>query len=114
MRISLDSPEIKQFNPDPAIHLWQKAVVCGRRPSQKIWKKTKNKENSDDNTESDAVSECSTSSISESDLELSDQADQQVEQESMPLNTQSQTIRDFIVCCYSECISHTRQAEKSA
>lgn len=88
MRISLDSPEIKQFNPDPAIHLWQKAVVRGRRPSQKIWKKAKkNKENGNDNIESDAVSE--------SDSELSDQADQQVEQESMPLNTQSQTIRDL-------------------
>ena len=31
--ITLDAAEIKEFNPDPAIHLWQQAVVRSRRPN---------------------------------------------------------------------------------
>ena len=46
MCISLDSADIKEFIPDPAIHLWQQSVACGRgqRPTQKSWKRTKVKQ----------------------------------------------------------------------
>jgi hypothetical protein len=89
MRISLDSADIKEFNPDPAIHLWQQAVVCGRgrRPSQKIWKKTKAKQIQSRNvsgsdTESDAVSE-----YSKSDQESSNESSNEDENHEMELNS---------------------------
>ena len=31
----LHSADIKEYNPDPAIHLWNKAAIRGRRPTQK-------------------------------------------------------------------------------
>ena len=33
MRITLQSADIKEYNPDPAIHLWNKASILGCRPN---------------------------------------------------------------------------------
>ncbi|CAB4013277.1 Hypothetical predicted protein [Paramuricea clavata] len=88
MHISLEAADTKDFNPDPAIHLWQQAMVCGRgqRPSQKIWKKTKAKQTQSRNesgsdTESDAVSE-----YSKSDQESSNDSSNEDEDHEMELN----------------------------
>ena len=89
MRISLDSADIKQFNPDAAIHLWQQATACGRRrrPTQKIWRKTKAKhmqsrdDSTDSEAESEAVSEYSESNSSNNAEELNE----------MELNSSGQT-----------------------
>ena len=61
MHISLDSADLKEFNPDPAIHLWQQEQVCGQgqRPTQKIWKKVKAKETRNESDVEADVSEYS-------------------------------------------------------
>lgn len=41
MRITLHSANIKEYNPDPAVHLWNTASILGRRPNQKTWRKRK-------------------------------------------------------------------------
>ena len=41
----LHSADIKEYNPDPAIHLWNKAAIRGQRPTQKTWWKLKRKQN---------------------------------------------------------------------
>ena len=45
IRINLHSADIKEYNPDPAIHLWNKAAIRGQRPTQKTWWKLKRKQN---------------------------------------------------------------------
>lgn len=39
MRITLESADIKSFNPDPAIHAWNNCSTTGRRPNQRRWRK---------------------------------------------------------------------------
>ena len=75
MHISLDSADIKEFNPDPAIHLWQQAVVCGRgrRPTQKIWKKVKAKETRNESRSDVEYDESKYSEDSQSDPESSNE-----------------------------------------
>ena len=70
IRISLDAADIKNFNPDPAIHLWQQAAIRGRRLNQKIWKKTKQSRHSG-LTESDSDATSDISENRESDSEYS-------------------------------------------
>ena len=42
IRINLESADVKEFKPDPAIHLWNNADIRGRQPNQNIWRKCKN------------------------------------------------------------------------
>ena len=58
---------IKNFNPDPVIHLWQQAAIWGWRPNQKIWKKTKQSRHSGvTESDSDATSDISENCESDS------------------------------------------------
>ena len=41
MRIHLEAADIKQYNPDDAVLLWNKAVVPVHTPNQHIWEKNK-------------------------------------------------------------------------
>ena len=70
IRINLHSADIKEYNPDPAIHLWNKAAIRGRRPTQKTWWKLKRKQNNQhcDNI----VFSQSSSDDSDTDSELDD------------------------------------------
>ena len=70
--ITLDAAEIKEFNPDPAIHLWQQAVVRGRRPNQKIWKKTKARRHKPSASATDSDLESDSMSLSDSEMLDSD------------------------------------------
>ena len=74
IRITLDAAEIKEFNPDPAIHLWQQAVVRGRgrRPNQKIWKKTKARRHKPSASATDSDLESDSMSLSDSEMLDSD------------------------------------------
>ena len=41
IRIALHFADIKEFNPDKAVHQWKKASIRGRLPNQRVWKKKK-------------------------------------------------------------------------
>ena len=57
IRIKLHCADIKEFNPDQAIHQWNKASIRGLRPNHAVWKKKKERAaaaKSDESSESDS------------------------------------------------------------
>lgn len=56
IRIALHSADIKEFNPDQAVRQWKKASIRGRRPNQRVWKKKKESEGSQQIQDSNSVS----------------------------------------------------------
>lgn len=69
IRITLDSAEIKHFNPDPAIHLWNKSG--GRvKPDQKI---TKSRRDGEKNAAAIGVIEIDTADNHSSETECSNE-----------------------------------------
>ena len=52
VRINLHCADIKEFIPDQAIHLWNKASVRGRRLNHDVWKKKKEKAAASDSDKS--------------------------------------------------------------
>ena len=76
IRINLHCADIKEFNPDQAIHLWNKASIRGRRPNHSVEEKKKERAaaaKSDESSESD--SEDGDSLASCSDNEEQDMSD---------------------------------------
>ena len=68
IRINLHCADIKESNPDQAIHLWNKASTRGRRPNHAVWKKKKERAaaaKSDESSESDSENVDSLASCSD-------------------------------------------------
>ena len=77
IRITLESADIKSFNPDPAIHAWNNSSIAGCCPNQKRWKKKRPKvavavSDSDEH-------ESSSSDTNHSDNEISEISDQEIQ-----------------------------------
>ena len=72
IRIILHSGDIKEYNPDQAVHQWRKASIRGRRPNQKVWKKKKDSKGSQQNEMEDSKSD-SNDDNSNSDIPDSEQ-----------------------------------------
>ena len=72
IRIILHSADIKEYNPDQAVHQWRKASIRGWRPNQKVWKKKKDSKGSQQNEMEDSKSD-SNDDNSNSDIPDSEQ-----------------------------------------